>query len=167
MCEQNRNNSSYINEVLLKALAKVLDERHLAGVVLQQDKVLHTHTVPGCQGALHHDPDSVTAHCLREKEQNWDTDSHLHPWDAEQREVIYKHCNTHSMSRPSESLENELNHSIITPPISYHTDFSSFEIQLNKTFNLKQLWKEFLTEPHLPSWTRCHHLNNGFVSSTI
>lgn len=61
--------STYIDEVLFEAFAKVFYEGSLAGVVLQQDKVLHTHTVSGCQGRLHHSPHPVTSHYLEEDKQ--------------------------------------------------------------------------------------------------
>lgn len=65
---QNKNRrNSYIDEVLFEALAQVVNEGHLAVVVLQQDKVLHSHPVPGCQGTLHHCPHTVTAHHLTHK----------------------------------------------------------------------------------------------------
>lgn len=60
---------SYIDEVLLEALAEVLHEGRLAGVVLQQDKVLYTHPVPGRQGTLHGDPHPVTPQRLEEREE--------------------------------------------------------------------------------------------------
>lgn len=58
--------TTHIDEVLLEALAQVLYEGGLAGVVLQQDKVLHAHPVSGCQGRLHHSPHPVTSHHLEE-----------------------------------------------------------------------------------------------------
>lgn len=58
--------TTYIDEVLFEAFAQVLYERALAGVVLQQDKVLHAHPVSGCQGRLHHSPHPVTSHHLEE-----------------------------------------------------------------------------------------------------
>lgn len=78
--------NSYIDEVLLEALAQVVNKGHFAGVVLQQDKVLHSHPIPGCQGALHHRPHTVTAHRLthpqrdtaREMPQNTHTLEHTH-----------------------------------------------------------------------------------------
>lgn len=60
---------THIDEVLFEALAQVLYEGGLAGVVLQQDKVLHAHPVSGCQGRLHHSPHPVTGHHLEEDEQ--------------------------------------------------------------------------------------------------
>lgn len=59
---------THIDEVFFEALAQVLDERRLAGVVLQQDEILHPHPVSGCQGRLHHSPHPVTRHHLEEEE---------------------------------------------------------------------------------------------------
>ena len=59
--------STHIDKVLFEALAQVLYEGGLAGVVLQQDKVLHADPVSDCQGRLHHSPDPVTGHHLGEE----------------------------------------------------------------------------------------------------
>lgn len=67
MNETKKKRYSYIDEVLLEALAQVVNKGHLACVVLQQDKVLHSHPIPGCQGALHHCTHTVTAHRLTER----------------------------------------------------------------------------------------------------
>lgn len=58
---------TYIDEVLFEALTEVLYEGGLAGVVLKQDEVLHTHPVSSCQGRLHHSPHPVTGHHLEQK----------------------------------------------------------------------------------------------------
>lgn len=57
---------THVDEVLFKPFAQVLDEGRLTGVVLQEDKVLHPHSVSGCQGRLHHSPHPVTSHHLNE-----------------------------------------------------------------------------------------------------
>lgn len=59
-------NLTHIDEVLFEAFAQILYEGSLAGVVLQQDKVLHAHPVSSCQGGLHHSPHPVTSHHLEE-----------------------------------------------------------------------------------------------------
>lgn len=65
---------THINEVLFEALAQVLYESCLAGVVLQQNKVLHAHPVSGCQGRLHHSPHPVASHHLGRKKQGGSAD---------------------------------------------------------------------------------------------
>lgn len=74
--------ATHIDQVLFEALAQVLYKGRLAGVVLQQDKVLHSHPVSGCKGRLHHRPHAVTGYHLREDEDSqWKNSSGM--------EVIY------------------------------------------------------------------------------
>lgn len=56
--------TTYIDQVLLESLAQVFNKSRFTGEVLEQDKVLYSHPVPGRQGTLHCDPNSVTSDCL-------------------------------------------------------------------------------------------------------
>lgn len=67
--------STHIDQVLFEAFAQVLYEGRLTGVVLQQDKVLHPHSVSGCQGRLHHRPHAVTGYHLQEDERGSEKNS--------------------------------------------------------------------------------------------
>lgn len=60
----------YIDEAFSEASPEVLYEGRLAGVVFQQDKVLHADPVTGCQGALHHQTHSAfNVHLLQAAKQ--------------------------------------------------------------------------------------------------
>lgn len=59
--------ATHIDQVLLEAFPQVFNECSLAGEVFQQDKVLHPDTVPGCQSALHGQPDAVGSQSLQPK----------------------------------------------------------------------------------------------------
>lgn len=59
--------ATHIDQVLLEAFPQVFNECSLAGEVFQQDKVLHPDAVPGCQSALHGQPDAVGSQSLQPK----------------------------------------------------------------------------------------------------
>lgn len=83
--------ATHIDQVLLEAFPQVFNECSLAGEVFQQDKVLHPDTVPGCQSALHGQPDAVGSQSLQPKNRELGVPvglqaaprvhkNHSHPW---------------------------------------------------------------------------------------
>lgn len=50
---QQPQSSTYIDEILLVAFPKVVEESSLAGVGIQKDKILHPDPVPGYQSPFH------------------------------------------------------------------------------------------------------------------
>lgn len=64
---------THIDQILLEALTQIFNKRCFAGEVLKQDKILHPHTVAGCQSALHGQPNTVSPRSLQGKaEEGWD-----------------------------------------------------------------------------------------------
>lgn len=67
------HSATHIDQILLEALTQVFNKSCFAGEVLEQDKILHPHTVAGRQSALHGQPNTVSPRSLQPKaEEGWD-----------------------------------------------------------------------------------------------